>query len=133
MWTKAANKYCSFLLAISKRQTIPTHWPPNPRSAPDSTQPAVNDSLTLCPDRSTSSPSPPPPPPLPLTDGGPSVSRMTLSLPLSVDTGVALQADPGLAEPWADWALEVRICRWDRGCSVAAFSGGLCLVATLFL
>ena len=47
--------------------------------------------------------------------GGPLVSRMTLSVPLSVDTGVTLQADPGLAEPCADWALEVRSCRWDRG------------------
>ena len=52
---------------------------------------------------------------------------------LSVGTGVALQADPGLAEPCAVWALEVRICRWDTGCQVAAFSGGLCLMATLFL
>ena len=39
-------------------------------------------------------------------------------------TGVALQADPGLAEPCAVWALEVCICRWDTGCQVAAFSGG---------
>ena len=36
---------------------------------------------------------------------------MTLSVPLYVDTGVALQADPGLADPCADWALEVRSCR----------------------
>ena len=35
---------------------------------------------------------------------------------LSVGTGVTLQADPGPTEPCADWALEVRICRWDRGC-----------------
>ena len=52
---------------------------------------------------------------------------------LSVGTGVTLRADPGPTEPCADWALEVRICRWDIGCYVAAFSGGLCLVATLFL
>ena len=52
---------------------------------------------------------------------------------LSVGTGVALQADPGLAEPCTVWALEVCICRWDTGCQVAAFSGGLCLMATLFL
>ena len=37
-------------------------------------------------------------------------------MPLSVSTGVALQADPGLAEPCADWAREVCSCRWDRGC-----------------
>ena len=48
-------------------------------------------------------------------------------------SGVALQANPGLAEPCAVLALEVRICRWDTGCQVAAFSGGLCLMATLFL
>ena len=55
--------------------------------------------------------------------GGPSVSRMTLSVPLICGTGVALQADPGLAEPCAVWALEVLICRWDTGCQVVAFSG----------
>ena len=48
--------------------------------------------------------------------GGPSVSRMTLSVPLSLCMGVTLQADPGLAEPCADWALENRSCRWARGC-----------------
>ena len=50
--------------------------------------------------------------------GGPSVSRMTLSVPLICGSGVALQADPGLAEPCAVWALEVRICRWDTGCQI---------------
>ena len=43
--------------------------------------------------------------------GGPSASRMTLSVSLSMDTGVALPADPGLPKPFADWALENR-----RGC-----------------
>ena len=37
-------------------------------------------------------------------------------MPLSVGTGVALQADPGPTEPCTDWALEVCICRWDRVC-----------------
>ena len=35
---------------------------------------------------------------------------------LTVGMGVALQDDHGLAEPCAIWALDVRICRWDRGC-----------------
>ena len=30
---------------------------------------------------------------------------------LPLDTGVTLQADPGLAEPYADWTLEFRSCR----------------------
>ena len=36
-------------------------------------------------------------------------------------TGVALQADPGLAEPCAVWALEVRICRGTENLCVKMF------------
>ena len=37
-------------------------------------------------------------------------------VPLSVRSGMAMQADPRLAEPCADWAREVCSCRWNRGC-----------------
>ena len=52
---------------------------------------------------------------------------MTLSVPLSVGTGVTLQADPGLAEPCADWALEVTVvagieaAKWRRSLADCAW------------